>query len=209
MMGLGLSSLGLGQYQTSGGVGPETFAKWNSADKTSAMALSNDDRTFTRSSGSGEEAIRGVTSLEGANYYWEIEVPVQNNGSFGIRLATDSIALNASNGVTFSWRTNGQIFASGMTANFSNGPSYGNGTVLKFAMNPTSRKIWIGLVGSAWFNSGDPAADTNSAVIAIPAGIFKPYAWLDNNTTLSSGILRSGSMLNETPPTGFISLPGS
>lgn len=46
------------------------------------------------------------------------------------------------------------------------------GTRLRIAVNGVTGKAWIGKVGSAWPNSGDPAADSNPWITGIDSRVF-------------------------------------
>jgi hypothetical protein len=67
--------------------------------------------------------------------------------------------------------TNGYIWFSSAETNsptFSDGPTFSASDVAMFAVDTSNGKVWLGKVGTGWYNGGDPAAGTGeTGTIAV------------------------------------------
>lgn len=71
-------------------IGSQVFAKWNSADKSANVTLSNNDLTAARNGGTG--TVRSTVGKSTGKWYWEITLNTAGNAVLGI--AKNSASLS-------------------------------------------------------------------------------------------------------------------
>lgn len=126
----------------------------NPVDKAATLTLSNGNRTATNSGGTLGVA-RSVTGRSGSKFYFEIESG--GSGNNGLCTPTKSLteALDVAGGIGLS--PFGAVTING-AAGTGTDPS-AVGSTIRFALDLTTRKLWVAVNGGAW-NTGDPAAGT-------------------------------------------------
>jgi hypothetical protein len=147
--------------------------------------------------------------------YYEATIKNYNSGSIGFAgFAKPQVAI-----VTTLPGTTGSF---GFRPSNSTWTSYLNGTstsltglsgavtndVLMVAFNPSTGKAWIGKNGT-WYNSGNPAADTNPTLSGIDTGIdWNPALniYRDASNFIEFSVNFGQRPFSYTPPTGFNAL---
>ena len=156
--------------------------KWNSADKSSRLALADAGRTLVRTvlDNTSYRTARGQAALAGKSY-WEVRIPLDQSAAFhyqiGIAAATASLELGVGTGGGDSYSyapAEGAMYNGGSNGVFPPGslPAAAAGDVFMFAFDAATLKFWVGRNG-AWFNSGDPTAGTG-AQWTVSAGAYFP-----------------------------------
>lgn len=176
---------------------------WNSADKSTAIDLTNGDLTATQNTTSWH-AVRGTVGKSTGKWYWEITVnDVTGNQTNGILLSTNSVdpAGNFSSvtvDTVYTYDEHGEKSNGG-----GNNPAFGSAyvatDVIGVAVDYDANKIWFA-VNNTWQASGDPAGGTNEAY-AVGAGTFMPFFGADASGAAVTA--NFSSTPTYTPPSGF------
>lgn len=192
-MGIAIST---GRPGGSSGIaaGATTTMRWDPANKSANITLSNGNRTAVSSSGTC--TVFGDTALSGLIY---IEVALDGQGPAGgqwlyIGVAGGGTARNdapgSNKGAWFYLTSTGGSPASFGTPQAANGPSVtatkgiasiANADVLRIAFNSVTGEVWFGVAGT-WFR-GDPASDLLPSGSSLTGGSYYLYAALLNNAT--------------------------
>jgi hypothetical protein len=184
------------------------FCVWNPLSKSTSHSTSDGNLTATSSSYGALCATIGASS---GKWYWEM--------TYTNRTATNSPVIGFGNEL-FNYTNppfgymgsdlnagginviNGNAALNGASTAY--GSAIATNDVVMFAMDVTNRKFYIGKNGT-WFNSGDPAAGTNSWPYSatIVGSTFFPAVNLYTDTIASTFGQRP---FTYTPPTGFVAL---
>jgi hypothetical protein len=153
--------------------------------------------------------IRGSSSarmLPGGKYYWEHGCNANSTTlHFGLRLITDALNSNETQGTCCLWEGDGTIYV-GASAISSDATGVASFTViptdrLMFAFDEAVGKMWLGKNGT-WFNSGNPATGVNPQFSSIPTGnTWVTSAWIGSGSK-SCALFDTGGH-SYAPPTGF------
>lgn len=195
-----------------GGGGGGNGAKWNSADKTANITLSNADETASANN-SLFESVRAtyntLNSSNGGKYYWEIEVDTLGDVSdmfVGVKAAGDTITSNVTplSGGHALWRGNGQYFTGGGWSAGASPAAYASGDVLMLALDVDNAKLFCGVNGT-WNNSGDPAAGMNASFTGMPTATdYAPMLATDNVPgTVTATLVSDSALQTYAAPSGF------
>ena len=188
-----------------GGDAPAGAAvKWNSADKSTGVTLTNSDYTATAANDSAQAGVRATVSKNSGKYYFEILVAaIPDTGDWGGGFATSGANFGGSISQANAWvyRGNGQTFL-----NNSAGPAQTalavNNTAM-FAIDFATGNFWFGRNGT-WGNSGDPGAGTNPTGTMTAGTTVFPLGKTDNNAGAPGWTLNAEtSRLTYSAPSGF------
>lgn len=195
-----------------GGGGGGTPVIWNSADKTTNVTLTNDDKTATANTNNYESArttVNDFATTGSRKSYLEIAVSALGLTSdlvIGLKLTSDTITSGVSwtNGTYALWRGSGAYHPQGgWSATGSAPPNLVAGVIAMIAIDEAAGKVWFGLNGS-WNNSGDPSAGTNPSFSSMPAGNHAMYFSTDNEAgAVELTIVSAPGDLTYSVPTGF------
>lgn len=170
-------------------------------------ALSNGGLTLNCTDGGGGCYIASASCKEAstANIYWEVHcdaVTANTSNMVGIAVAGYG---NKIPGYTYDGATAQSYGIS------PNGKLYGNQSVVKtltaFATGATLKfllkngKLYIGMAGGAWFNSGDPAAETGYVVSGL-SGSWGAGAGSNGASTYQWTFNFGASSWTGAPPSG-------
>lgn len=158
----------------------------------------------------------GATQAITIPTYFEVEVPYVGGGGhstyFGVgarEAAGDYSSYFGSQSDSWSTGYSGgsgflcYLTNNGTQTNPTGNPSFTTTTRIKCAVNPVTGKIWWGVAGSSWYNSGDPAAGTNAIFSGLPSTL---YAFFDAYNLTGINVIFDPIRFMDTPPTGFKSL---
>ena len=148
---------------------------------------------------------RSTFAMSSGKWYWE-DTPTWSGGNYthtGVVKAEAAFNNNVGQN-SYSWGFN---TADGKIYNNNSGTSYGSGvssgTVLGFAFDADTGKMWV-RNASGYYNSGDPAAGTNPGMTA-GAGTY--FAAGSGYQTDSQDEFNFGQRsFSYTPPTGYKAL---
>jgi hypothetical protein len=187
------------------------FCVWSPINKSTNHTVTNGNLTAASSGATSYGSLCATIGATSGKWYWEMtytrngtsnspvigfgnELFTYTNPPFGY-LGSD---LNAG-GINV---INGNAAINGV--NTAYGSAIGTNDVVMFAMDVTNRKFYIGKNGT-WFNSGDPAAGTNSWPYSatIVGSTFFPAVNMFNDTGDTTFGQRPFAY---TPPTGFVAL---
>ena len=180
---------------------------WNPADVAAGIAVTNNNRTAVRSSGSSAYAnVRSITGHSTGKWYAEANPAAftTNTDFAAIGLAKATAALTnffgTAIGTSYGFYADGNTwFAGASIAHLGN--AYAAGEAVRLAGDFGAQKLWFGdAVG--WCGGGDPEAGTLPTYSAVPAG-----TWFLGCTTFETNdqsILNTGQATFVYPvPAGF------
>lgn len=166
--------------------------RWNSADKTAGLVLSNSDRTVTYPSGGNTiQAIRSIAAATSNQKVYIEHLVTAVTSAFFIGFATIGTALAyrfgaATPSTGFTFATPDSNFDCDDSADATQKPvlaGFTAGTRMCMAFDTALGKVWIRKDNGTWcpdFGGGDPAAGTGG--VAIPfAGPYYAYVGMDAN----------------------------
>jgi len=155
---------------------------WPAIDvPVSDFVVSNSNLDITGGAASNWKSAIANGGRIGEKFYAEMEavaVASQTNMMAGITAPfLDSSTYMGNSGAIFGARTKGAAVWGGQPNSVTgwtvaNAVSIGTitaGTRIKFAVDQTTGKAWVGKTGAAWPNSGDPASGTNPWITGIDA----------------------------------------
>lgn len=160
-----------------------------------------------------QRSIVSVTGVSAGLRYAEVVFddttsPGSANGIIA-GLITSSSALIPFLGICIS--TTGRIWVNGNDAaapTFTDGPTFSAGGVAMFSLQCSTGKVWLGKVGTGWYNAGDPAALTGEtgtltsvATTYVAAGIFRVI--LDTIPGAKFSLRTQASQFTGSIPSGF------
>ena len=137
-----------------------TFNPISGAGSGSQFTLTDGNLTATTSTSS--KSVTCNVGMSTGKWYWEYSpTQIQNFHDIGISSLTDPPAGFDDGTLSASWRTSTGQVRQGNADVQATGMSASAGDIVQIAFNAETRKIWVGVNGS-YYNSGDPAAGTNS-----------------------------------------------
>lgn len=174
----------------------KTYATWNPSDAEDVGMTSNGDLTFQDSGAGGSfNQIRSTIAMTTGKWYWEIKADIPADVTAGQQTMTGLMPADiALSGSTVAGDTAGSVgieiandilssgwYGSGSAIKINNVWNYTiptpagdlvNGSVVSFAFDADTRKIWIGQKG-VWM-TGDPATNTSPiGTLNLIAGGYK------------------------------------
>lgn len=185
--------------------------KWNSADKTTNMTLSNGDLT-AQANTSNYEWVRTNrnnfnTDTDG-KFYWEVLIDASTAGDIHIGMIRTSIAIVSESADPLTapiaeWRNSGTLTGNTWTAN-GTADTFTAGDVLMFALDVDNAQLFLGKNGT-WQNSSDPAAGTNASFTTMHANTDCSFFFgTDNNAGNDQvTLITDPGDFNYSVPTGF------
>jgi hypothetical protein len=110
----------------------------------------------------GEIVLDDITT-PGDEGFIEVGIAISSPGN-----SRNGVATGAREFTGLQW---GRIWLNGdgpKVPSFTNGPTFAATDVAMFAVDTANGKVWVGKVGTGWYNAGDPAAGTGqTGTIAI------------------------------------------
>ena len=194
-------------------------SRWNPADKDTTVALSNNNFTATRSSGSNGTDGTVRATLPQSSGLWTFKVTFttkSGTATTGIGVANANQPLTGSYlGKTFDgvgWWDDGAVIINDTTV--TNVESYTSGDDGYIAVDLTAKKIWFKKNSGNWNNSGtaDPVAGTGGISLStLNAGPFYPMLNMENLTTavIYDGSSAAGLSSPSQPWDGATGITGS
>ena len=129
----------------------------------------------------GFRTIRGTFGVTSGKWYWEARLEDWSDSFIGITSVEEDIDGNTRGAETDQSaqirQNNGDIRSNGNNSSYGNSQS--NGDVLGFALDMDNGKFYISENGT-FYNSGDPANQTNPAVTGLTKRICPACAPYDN-----------------------------
>jgi hypothetical protein len=188
--------------------GQAVFARFNSADKSSGVTLSNADLTASTAA-SAINAVRTTTSKAAGKYYIEFTIDVAVGGSFvcGPIVGNASMPLTnfadvGGNGIVY-WQ-DGRVFRAGVLQGTIQ--TFASGDVVGVALDLDNKKIWYRRGAGAWNNNAGHNPATNAGGFSVSAITGNLFAGWQGSTT-SQATLNPGSSTYAYPaPAGFLAL---
>ena len=171
--------------------------------------LSNGNLTLT-SGASGWQTARSSIYVSTGKWYWEVTMVNDNLVFVGLDDNAYNVTTNGSSTYvgfyTNSWSiyfSNGQI-----RNNTGSGSAYGSafsiGDVCMVALDMTNGKVYWGKNGT-WFNSGNPATQTNPAFTNLSGYTLGPATSGFDSTSIATHNFGQ-QPFTYTPPTGYVAL---
>ncbi len=175
---------------------------WNPLDKSSAITLSNNNRTATVTIGIG--TVHGTTGHAGSGkYYFEVLATTvdtaNNNPNVGVATIASGTVGNLNHAGAWAIQSSPQFFWHNGSA-VASGVSYGNGDIYQVAVDLSTNKIWFGK-NNTWILSGDPATGANAAATDL-AGTLYPALSVSTGANTTANFALADFIY--TPPTGFL-----
>lgn len=189
-------------------IGQAVFARFNAADKSSGVTLSNADLTASTAAAAINGA-RTTTSKAAGKYYVEFTVDAAVGATFvcGPIVGNASMPLTnfadvGGNGIVY-WQ-DGRVFRAGALQGTIQ--TFATGDVVGVALDLDSKKIWYRRNAGSWNNNvtHNPATNTGGfSVSAITGNLFAGW----QGSTTSQATLNPGSTTYANPaPAGFLAL---
>ena len=169
----------------------------------SNIALSNGDRTSTKTTANGYALVGTAEAKTSGLWYFEVTVENLVTGEIAIGLGDylTNIAnfLGAgSNSIGYAW--DGRVVMS--NAPQSNPPaSFTSGDIISVAYDAPNRRVHFRKNGGSWANSGNPAAGTGGYVVAGTQPLI-PMTYLYYTGSIVTANF-GASAFAYTPPAGF------
>ena len=183
----------------------QTFATWNSADKSPNITLSGSDLTADDDA-AGWDSVRSTISKSSGKHYWEITIGeggVNRDMFIGIAqsgVGLESAPADATNDTVFAYYGfNGQSTNGGSDLQ-AYGDSYDDGNVVGIAVDYDAGKIWFSK-NDTFQNSGNPAAGTGEAYSSV-SGTFFAF-WGSNGSAHQITANFGATAFAGTVPSGF------
>lgn len=186
---------------------------WSTTDaSTAGITLANSNLDVAGKAANTWKTLRATQSRSSGLWYFEMECinsgASANNYMIGLASSGASAASFPGNsdygvGLTGQGTYVSAGFSNGTGARPSEIPTLGMS--LKMAVNFTTGKGWVGVVGTGWLGSGDPAADTNQAFNFVPGtvGALYPALGLFDNVSGWWRIKTTAVDQYDSPPSGF------
>jgi hypothetical protein len=171
----------------------------------SVWTLTNSDRTAAVVSGFGVRTVGcNVQRSTGVSQKRYFEIRYVTSGAFGDGVRDEygmsrSVAGNEPSVQGIGYRRTGSIRVEGSLV--TTGSTLSANDVLGFAVDLSTRKVWVSLNG-AWVGGGDPAAGTGE-IGTLPAGTYQPHASSESGSPCTVTLNASASNLVYSPPAGF------
>lgn len=192
--------MGCAQQMMIGGGAPIVYSTWNPADKTSAITLSNANRTLTTTS-TASQGVRGTLAHSSGKWYFEVtQVALGSSNRIGIAdsthayttgLGADSLSAGYASSGAIDYATSGSAVAATYTA----------GAVISVAVDVSNKLIYFALNG-IWQNSAVPASSEGGLGYVTAAAVYP--AWADIAAGVNSATINVGATaFAYTPPAGF------
>ena len=189
--------------------GDDVYA-FNPANKGAGIALSNNNRTATRSGASGWQNVKGMVGMSTGKWYWEIYCDalvvvssVTNDSGIGLSsLAVTSRVGLLLTSITYAEWAPGYFCGNTMTGY---GDGLDNGDTLMIAYDADAGKIWFGENGT-WMGSGDPGAGTNPAKTGFSGEKYPIWDCYGAGNVVT--IRTSAALCSYSAPSGFVHLNG-
>ena len=171
----------------------------------------------------GFRTVRGTFGVTSGKWYWEARLETWSDSFIGITSVEEDIDATTRGGETnFSAmirQNNGDIRTNGSNSSYGNSQS--DGDVLGFALDMDNGKFYISENGT-YFNSGDPANQTNPAKTGLTKRVCPSAAPYDNKScyynfgaddTFNGAFTSQGNTdgngngkFKYAPPSGFLAL---
>lgn len=182
-----------------------TWSAWNSADKSSGVALSGGDLVVTASASS----YYGIRALDGkvtGKFYFELHVDALTSFATEIGFLDAGVPLGTLSGALL--RRSVMVSKSGTIYVDDNnmggiGGAYGAGDRLSFAIDLDAGLFWARLNGGNWNNSGanDPATGTGGISFVLGMGMFPAIGSYGSGDQFTANF--GGSAFTYSVPSGF------
>lgn len=186
------------------GATPPSGATWNPADKAAGIVLSSGN--LVAGGGTNIQLVRATRSLPTGKSYWEVTLTTGTSTGTSIVNAAGIVSGAVSTGVQMGGPgANLGHYANVMTLYYNNSIvlDFANAVssthILQFAHDSATGEVWIGRVGTGWFNSGDPAAGTGE-VYTLGAATWFPGATPNGQ---SATVNFGASAFSGSVPAGF------
>ena len=199
------------------------FCTMNINDKTDSTLLTTEYGGRRVECRHGFRTIRGTFGVTSGKWYWEARLEDWSDSFIGITSVEEDIDGNTRGAETDQSaqirQNNGDIRTNGSNSSYGNSQS--NGDVLGFALDMDNGKFYISENGT-FYNSGDPANQTNPAVTGLTKRICPACAPYDNkecyynfgaddtfngNETSQGNTDGNGNgKFKYAPPSGFLAL---
>jgi hypothetical protein len=162
------------RYGTDTGAGGEVrgnYGTMNPLDQASIVTVSNGNLDVKSNTSGSWGHARGTFGFPSTGkWYWEVTLlqPSTEDLFSGIGAQTSSLSTNFAPGSyanMYGMLDNGDLYANN-SSSAGYGSSFGDGDVIIIAFDRDNSKIYFGKNGS-WFNSGNPATQTNPAASSI------------------------------------------
>jgi hypothetical protein len=203
-------------YGTDTGAGGEVrgnYATLNPLDKSSRITLTNGNLDGAGDSSGSWGLSRSTFSFPSSGkWYWEVRLnstgSASNPAFFGVGMVNSGTSLTLDFAPS-SWPNayvlllNGDLYSNN-TSSAGYGSSFSVGDICMVAFDRDNSKIYFGRNGT-WFNSGNPATETNPAASSISTSLqFFPSV---SSVNLTSGSFNFGQRpFAYTAPSGFKTL---
>lgn len=151
---------------------------WNPLDKSSYIALSNENLTASRdTTSSGWKHVRSVDSVNAGKYYWEILCGSgYTDVKLGIATADDPLESGSFTSV-YEWglynQSNSILLAVHDQTNISYSVGFTTGDIVSIALDLDVGEIYFAVNGT-WIGDGNPATNTNPVFSGLSGDFF---AW--------------------------------
>ena len=141
------------------------------------MVFSEGNLKAYSSDSSGYHKFKSSDSMTTGSWYWEIILTdaYTSTTDWIIGVANDSFNW-ADQGYNMAYSSTWGLNGAEDSRHESSSVSYGAGSlavgdIIMYAYNSSSEKIWFGKNG-VWYNSGDPASDSNEIFSSVTSGVY-------------------------------------
>lgn len=180
---------------------PPAFSlAWDGATKSATVDLSAPNQVASQSVGAAAGVVTEELLAEDLSY-WEIKVEDSNVCAIGIRSALDapSTYADTSQGTCLLLHNSSGRVGANFIAGHSALSGFGPGTVLRFAFDRTTGKLWVSNDSPRWPAEGLP--DQGMVPFGtVPPGDYKVYMWTATNVSMR---LNNNVTNIYAPPEGF------
>jgi hypothetical protein len=185
---------------------PPVVVAWNPGDIGANLALSNGDRTVTKTAANAFSGVRVNTSKSSGKWYFEVRIDAATTSPFitvGVSNASETLSNftgSSANGWSYYQQT-GEKANNGVTVAF--GASYTTADVVGVAVDLDAGKVWFAKNGT-WQGSGNPAAGTGEAFSGLSGPQFPAVALHrgDAPAHVVTGRFKAADF-TQTMPSGF------
>jgi hypothetical protein len=184
---------------------------WDPNQTSSVLILSNNNLTLTRGVGAQNHLSYATKSKSSGKWYCEMyidDLTDTNSITFGVVEPGHSLDVPPASG---SWPGDTAL-SYGIYSNdgtvWNDGNEYAyeayvfdTDDLIMMALDMDNGKIYWGVDGT-WFNSGDPAAQTNPAFTGLSGAKYTALSLLDEGTTITINF--GATAFSYSPPSGFL-----
>lgn len=208
----GISVGRLGGSVTAGGSAAAPAVTFDPSHTEADIALSNGNltATATANASAGGQVTRATVGHSTGQYYYECTVVTQAGNFNGIGVAADTLDTSVDGNFLDETSANGgnAYWNDGYFAGAGVGPTYTSGDVICVAVDIGAQKMWARKNNGSWLPSGDPAAGTGGASLAVLTTPLYPAVEPDANgnaVTMNFG----ATAYAQTPPLNYLNWDGT